>query len=87
MKKHLLPLLFGALALAAASAASARVDFNIGIDPFGYGPPPPVVYQPAPAYDPYYVAPPAVYIGGGGWGGDRGRRDGRGRGGHDRGHR
>jgi len=72
MKKEILSLVFGALALTAASAASARVDVVVGINPFGFGayPPPPVVYQP----DPYYAPPPVVYFGGGAWGGDRGRR-------------
>lgn len=72
MKKEILSLVFGALALTAASAASARVDVVVGINPFGFGayPPPPVVYQP----DPYYAPPPVIYFGGGAWGGDRGRR-------------
>lgn len=72
MKLRILSLVFGVLALMAASAASARVNVSIGINPFGYGeyPPPPVVYQP----DPYYAPPPVVYFGGGSWGGDRGRR-------------
>src|ERR1017187_5579917 len=84
MKKEILSLVFGALALTAASAASARVSVSIGINPFGFGayPPPPVIYQP----DPYYAPPPAIYFGGGSWGGDRGRgpqrHDVRNRGGH-----
>jgi hypothetical protein len=71
MKQGILSLVIGAVALTAASAASARVNVSIGINPFGYGVyAPPVVYQPAP----YYAAPPVVYFGGGSWGGDRGRR-------------
>lgn len=68
MKQRMVCLVVGALALGAASVASAQVgvSINLGV--------PPVVYQP----DPYYVAPPAVYIGGGNWGGDhhwRGHHD------------
>ena len=71
MKQGILSLVIGAVALTAASAASARVNVSIGINPFGYGVyAPPVVYQPAP----YYAAPPVVYFGGGSWGGDRGDR-------------
>ncbi|SPJ16262.1 putative transmembrane protein [Burkholderiales bacterium] len=73
MKQGILSLVFVALALTAASAASAGV--SISISPFGFvAYPPPVVYAPAP----YYAPPPVVYIGGGSWGGDRGR--------HSRGH-
>ena len=56
-----------ALALGAAPAAWAGVQVSIGINPFGLvtGPPPPVVYAPAPVYAP----PPVVYVGGGLWGG------------------
>jgi hypothetical protein len=80
MKQGIVALVFGAVALTAASAASARVNVSIGINPFGYGAyAPPVVYQP----DPYYAAPPVVYFGGGSWAGDRGRRSG----GHARGGR
>jgi hypothetical protein len=54
MKQGILSLVIGAVALTAASAASARVNVSIGINPFGYGVyAPPVVYQPAP----YYAAP------------------------------
>jgi hypothetical protein len=71
MKKGLLALLLGALALTATSAALARVDVSVGIAPFGYGyAPPPVVYEP----DYGYAAPPVVYFGGGYWGGDHDRR-------------
>jgi hypothetical protein len=77
MKQGILSLVFGALAITAASAASARVSVNVGINPFGYGAyPPPVVYEPAP----YYAPPPVVYFGGGSWGGDRGDRGRRSRG-------
>jgi hypothetical protein len=71
MKTQHLSLLVGALALTAAAAtANAGVTVGIGIAPFGYGYPyPPGVYQPGP----YYGAPPVVYLGGGGWGGWRGR--------------
>ena len=84
MKQEILSFVVCALALTAVSAASARVNVDIGINPFGFGayPPPAVVYQP----DPYYAPPPAVYFGAGSWGGDRGRgpdrRDGRNRGSH-----
>lgn len=76
MKQSIFSLIFGALALTAVSTASARVDIDIAIAPFGYAPPP-VVYQP----DRYYVAPPVVYVGGGHWGGDRDHDRGR----HERG--
>jgi hypothetical protein len=81
MKKHFLLLAFGALALTAVQPASARLNVEIGINPFGFGYAPPVVYAPDPYYD---EAPPVVYVGGGSWGGsDRGRRGGnRGGGGH-----
>ena len=82
MKQGILSLVFAVFALTVASAASARVDVSIGLNPFGYAAyPPPVVYQPGP----YYAPPPAVYFGGGYWGGDRGRRGGYGRG-HAGGH-
>jgi hypothetical protein len=82
MKQGILSLVFGALAITAASPASARVNVNIGINPFGYGGyAPPVVYEPAP----YYAPPPVVYFGGGSWGGgDRGDHGDRGR--RSRGH-
>ena len=72
MKQGILSFVVGALALTAVSAASARVNVEVGINPFGFGayPPPAVVYQPDPYY---YEPPPAVYFGGGAWGGDRGR--------------
>lgn len=67
MKKAIFALAFGAVALTAAPAASARVNLDIGINPFGYGYAPPVVYAPD-----YYDPPPVVYVGGGSWGGGRG---------------
>jgi len=71
MKLRILPLVLGALALTAASAASARVVVSIGVNPYGYGAyAPPVVYQP----NPYYSAPPIVYYGSGYWGNGHGRR-------------
>ena len=71
MNQKILLLVFGALALTAASAVGAKVAVSIGINPYGYGTyAPPVVYQP----DPYYAAPPVVYFGGGSWGDGHGRR-------------
>jgi hypothetical protein len=65
-----------ALALTASTAAFADVHLNVDINPFGWGAPPPVVYE-SPRY---YAPPPVVYGGDGRWGGDsRGRS-------HDRGH-
>ena len=65
-----------ALALMASSSANADPHFNVDINPFGWGAPPPVVYE-SPRY---YAPPPVVYGGDGRWGGDsRGRS-------HDRGH-
>ena len=91
MKKGILVFVLSALALTAATTASARVDVSIGIAPFGIGYAPPVVYQPEPYYQPYYEPAPAVYIGGGYWGGrgydgDRREHRDRGRGNRDRGH-
>jgi hypothetical protein len=86
MKKGLITLALCTFALTAASVASAHVDVVVGINPFGFGTyvAPPVVYQPAP----YYAPSPAIYLGGGAWGGDRGRRDrDRDRGDHGRGGR
>jgi hypothetical protein len=60
MNQRIVCFVLGILALGTASVASARVDFSVNIGP------PPVVYAP----DPYYVAPPVVYIGGGYWGDD-----------------
>jgi hypothetical protein len=84
MKKQILLLALGAVALTAVPAANARLNVEVGINPFGYGYAPPVVYAPDPYY---YDAPPAVYVGGGYWGGgDHGRRDGGDRGHHGGGH-
>lgn len=72
MKRAVISLAFAAAALATALPAHAELGISIGIVPpvfIGY--PPPVVYQPAP----YYAPPPVVYVGGGHWGGDRGRHD------------
>ncbi len=63
MKRRMVCFFLALVAIAAASAASARVDFSIGVGVYPYGPPP-VVYQP----DPYYIAPPVVYVGHGRWG-------------------
>jgi hypothetical protein len=69
MKSAIVLLSLGLFALAAAPA-SAQVSINLGINPCGY----PAVYQSCPGYGP----PAAVYVGGGVWGGDRGRRGDRG---------
>jgi hypothetical protein len=71
MKHEIISVVIGALALVAASSASARVGVSINLGPlFGYGGyPPPVIYQPEPVYAP----PPLVYGGAGAWGGDRRR--------------
>jgi hypothetical protein len=61
-------------ALAAGSNAFADARVNVDINPFGWGAPPPLVYE-SPRY---YGPPPLVYHGRGHWG-DR-------RGGHDRDH-
>ncbi len=75
---RLIPLLVGALAIGASSAAVAgglNVGVNIGIPapvyvapaPVYAPPPPPVVYQPAPVYGVPYGAPSIVI----GWHGNR----------------
>ena len=66
-----------ALALMASSSAYADTRLNVDINPFGWGAPPPVVYE-SPRY---YAPPPVVYYGHGGWGDHRGWRDRH----HDRG--
>ena len=68
-----------ALTLAVSSTAYAGVHLNVNINPFGWGAPPPVVYEPPG----YYAPPPVVYYGRGHWGD---HRAGRGRY-HDRGRR
>lgn len=69
-----------ALALMASSSAFADARFNVDINPFGWGAPPPVVYV-SPRY---YGPPPVVYGGRGHWGEHRGYRGhDHGRSGHD----
>ena len=63
---------FGLAALMAASSAAYADHINIDINPFGWGAPPPVVYQSPREYAP----PPVVYSGRGHWGD---HREGRGR--------
>ena len=70
-----------ALALTASTAAFADVHLNVDVNPFGWGAPPPVVYE-SPRY---YAPPPVVYGGGGRWGDGRWGGDSSGRS-HDRGH-
>ena len=53
--------------LIATSAAHAGGSIVVNIAPFGWGAPPPVVYEPPRAYPP----PPVVYYGQGHWGDDR----------------
>ena len=56
---------FVAVLLLASSVADAGVQFNVDLNPFGWGPPPPpVVYEPPR----YYAPPPVVYYGHGHWG-------------------
>jgi hypothetical protein len=65
------------LTLTAATAAYADVHLNIDLNPYGWGAPPPVVYEPPRyyAYAPrYYAPPPVVYYGHGHWGDHRGWR-------------
>jgi hypothetical protein len=77
MKIRILSLGIVALTLTAGSTAYADVHLNVDVNPFGWGAPPPVVYE-SPRY---YAPPPVVYNGRGRWGD---HRDGRGRD-HDRG--
>jgi hypothetical protein len=65
----------GIVALALMASATAYADIHVDINPFGWGAPPPVVYE-SPRY---YAPPPVVYYGRGHWGD---HREGRG---HDRG--
>jgi hypothetical protein len=60
-----------ALALTASSAAYADVHLNVDLNPFGWGAPPPVVYE-SPRYS---APPPVVYSGRGHWGDDRASHD------------
>ena len=59
-----------ALALMASTSAYADAHLNVDINPFGWGAPPPVVYE-----SPRYYAPPYVYSGHGNWGDRRGWRE------------
>ncbi len=72
MKTRCVPaLVFAVVSLLAGVAADAGVSFNVDLNPFGWGaPPPPVVYEPR-GYE--YSAPPVVYYGHGHWG-DHDRR-------------
>jgi hypothetical protein len=81
MKYRTLALGVGALALTAGTAAYADVHLNVDLNPFGWGAPPPVVYD-SPRY---YAPPPVVYNGRGHWGdqrAERGREQDRGRSDH-----
>ena len=70
----------GVVALMTASGgAYADGHISVDINPFGWGAPPPVVYESPRNYAP----PPVVYNGRGHWGGDR--PDARGRDNNDRG--
>jgi hypothetical protein len=67
--------------MTASSAAYADGHIRIDVNPFGWGAPPPVVYE-SPRY---YAPPPVVYYGRGHWGDrreERGRDHNRGRLGH-----
>jgi hypothetical protein len=70
MKIGIIPLGIVALSLMASTAAYANVHVNVDLNPFGWGAPPPVVYE-SPRY---YAPPPVVYYGGGRWGDHRDRR-------------
>lgn len=74
MKIRSLSLGIVALTLTAGSAAYADVHLHVDVNPFGWGAPPPVVYE-SPRY---YAPPPVVYNGRGRWGDHRDER------GHDR---
>jgi hypothetical protein len=71
MKIRILSLGIVAFALMASATAYADVHLNVDLNPFGWGAPPPVVYE-----SPRYVPPPVVYSGRGHWGDNR---EGRGR--------
>jgi hypothetical protein len=64
MKIRILSLGIVALALTAGTAAYADAHLSVDLNPFGWGVPPPVVYQ-SPRY---YAPPPVVYSGRGHWG-------------------
>jgi len=72
MKIRILSLGLVALTMMASTAVYADAHVNIELNPFGWGAPPPVVYE-SPRY---YAPPPVVYYGRGNWGD---RREGRGR--------
>jgi hypothetical protein len=78
-----MPLGIVALSLMASTAAYANVHVNVDLNPFGWGAPPPVVYE-SPRY---YAPPPVVYYGGGRWGDHRDRRGHDDHGHHDGDHR
>jgi hypothetical protein len=59
-----------ALALIASASAYADTHLNVVVNPFGWGAPPPVVYE-SPRY---YAPPPVVYYGRGHWGDHRASR-------------
>jgi hypothetical protein len=65
----------GIVALALTASTAAFADIHVDINPFGWGAPPPVVYE-SPRY---YAPPPVVYDGRGRWGGDPGDSRGRSR--------
>jgi hypothetical protein len=61
----------GIVALALTASTAAFADIHVDINPFGWGAPPPVVYE-SPRY---YAPPPVVYYGRGHYWGDH--REGR----------
>jgi hypothetical protein len=67
MKLRILSLGMVAIALMASATAFADVHLNVDINPFGWGAPPPVVYE-SPRY---HAPPPVVYSGRGHWGDNR----------------
>ena len=83
MKIGILPLGIVALSLLASTAAYAGVHVDVALNPFGWGAPPPVVYE-SPRY---YGGPPVVYAGGGRWGDHHDRRGHYDHGHHDGDHR
>ena len=70
MKIRILSLGMVAFALMASATAYADVHLNVDLNPFGWGAPPPVVYE-SPRYR---APPPVVYSGRGHWGDNRERR-------------
>jgi hypothetical protein len=67
MKIRIRSLGIAALTLTASSTVFADGHLNVVINPFGWGEPPPVVYE-SPRY---YAPPPVVYYGRGHWGDHR----------------